>query len=110
MESELAVKRLSALAQSGRLDVFRLLVRSGREGLAAGDIARATQVPANTLSAQMTVLANAGLVKSRRDGRSIIYTADYEGMGDLLVYLMEDCCQGRPEICASAAQSALACC
>lgn len=110
MESELAVKRLSALAQSGRLDVFRLLVRSGHEGLAAGDIARATQVPANTLSAQMTVLANAGLVKSRRDGRSIIYTADYDGMGDLLVYLMEDCCQGRPEICASITQSAIACC
>ena len=110
MELELAVKRLSALAQSGRLDVFRLLIRSGREGLAAGDIARAAQVPANTLSAQMSVLANAGLVKSRRDGRSIIYTADYDGMSDLLLYLVEDCCQGRQEICASITQSALACC
>jgi ArsR family transcriptional regulator, arsenate/arsenite/antimonite-responsive transcriptional repressor len=110
MELELAVKRLSALAQSGRLDVFRMLVRSGPDGLAAGDIARAAQVPANTLSAQMSVLANAGLVRSRRDGRSIIYTADYDGMSDLLLYLMEDCCQGRPEICASITQSALACC
>ena len=110
MESELAVKRLSALAQSGRLDVFRMLVRSGPEGLAAGDIARAAQVPANTLSAQMSVLANAGLVRSRREGRSIIYTADYEGMSELLLYLMEDCCQGRPEICTSISQSALACC
>ena len=112
MESTAAVKRLSALAQDSRLAVFRLLVRAGRDGLAAGDIARGLQITPNTLSAQLTILANAGLVTSRRDGRSIIYAADYDGMSDLLVYLMEDCCQGRPEVCAPLADLAAraACC
>jgi len=95
MESELALKRLAALAQEGRLEVFRRLTQAGPEGLAAGEIARSVGVPPNTLSAQLTVLANAGLVRSRRDGRSIIYAADYGGMNGLLTYLMEDCCQGR---------------
>lgn len=100
MESQLAVKRLSALAQDGRLAVFRLLVKAGPDGIAAGEIAQALALPPNTLSAQLTILANAGLIGSRRDGRSIIYSANYTGMSELLVYLMEDCCQGRPEICA----------
>jgi DNA-binding transcriptional ArsR family regulator len=100
MESSTAIKRLSALAQEGRLAVFRLLVKAGPAGVAAGDIARALGVAPNTLSAQLTLLANAGLVASRRDGRSIIYAAGYDGMSELLVYLMEDCCQGRPEVCA----------
>jgi ArsR family transcriptional regulator len=112
MESMLAVKRLSALAQDSRLAVFRLLVRAGREGVAAGDIARALDITPNTLSAQLSILANAGLVVSRRDGRSIIYAADYDGMSRLLVYLTEDCCQGRPEVCAPLAEvaSRSACC
>jgi len=112
MESELAVKRLSALAQTGRLEVFRRLVRAGPEGLAAGDIARAEGVPANTLSAQLTILANAGLVASRRAGRSIIYVAEYANMSALLLHLMEDCCQGRPEVCAPLAEAftRAACC
>lgn len=100
MESQLALKRLSALSQEGRLAVFRLLVKAGPDGLAAGEIAQALSLPPNTLSAQLTILANAGLVDSRRAGRSIIYAARYEGMRELLRYLMEDCCQGRPEICA----------
>jgi ArsR family transcriptional regulator len=112
MESTAALKRLSALSQEGRLAVFRLLVKAGPQGLAAGDIARAARVPANTLSAQLTILANAGLVTSRRDGRSIIYAADYAGMSSLLVFLMEDCCQGRPEVCGAVTQAAAeaACC
>ncbi len=110
MESELALKRLSALAQDSRLAVFRQLIKAGQEGLAAGDLARSLDIPANTLSAQLTVLANAGLVRSRRDGRSIIYSADYEGMSGLLLYLMEDCCQGRPEVCAPLAALAQSCC
>jgi ArsR family transcriptional regulator len=112
MESTTAVKRLSALAQDSRLAVFRLLVRAGRGGLAAGDIARGLEITPNTLSAQLTILANAGLIASRRDGRSIIYAAGYDGMSDLLVYLMEDCCQGRPEVCAPLADAAArsACC
>jgi DNA-binding transcriptional ArsR family regulator len=112
MESELAIKRLSALAQDGRLAVFRLLVKVGPDGIAAGEIAQALEIPQNTLSAQLTILANAGLVASRRAGRSIIYTANYSGMSELLAYLMEDCCQGRPEVCAPLGEIAnrVACC
>jgi DNA-binding transcriptional ArsR family regulator len=112
MEPTTAIKRLSALAQDSRLAVFRLLIQAGREGLPAGEIARNLEVPANTLSAQLSILANAGLVASRRDGRSIIYTADYDGMSELLVYLTEDCCGGRPEVCAPLAEvaSRAACC
>jgi len=112
MESNIAIKRLSALAQESRLAVFRLLVKAGPDGVPAGEIARALEITPNTLSAQLTVLANAGLVASRRDGRSIIYAAGYDNMSELLVYLMEDCCQGRPEVCAplAAVASRAACC
>jgi len=112
MESTTAVSRLSALAQENRLAVFRLLVRAGKGGMAAGDIARNLATTPNTLSAQLAILANAGLVTSRREGRSIIYAADYDGMSALLVYLMEDCCQGRPEVCNPMTQAAAraACC
>jgi DNA-binding transcriptional ArsR family regulator len=112
MESSVAVKRLSALAQGARLAVVRLLVRAGPGGIAAGDIARALAITPNTLSAQLNVLANAGLVTNRRSGRSIIYMADYDSMSGLLLYLMEDCCQGRPEVCAPLADlaSRAACC
>jgi DNA-binding transcriptional ArsR family regulator len=112
MESTTAVRRLSALAQDSRLAVFRLLIKAGPEGLAAGEIARTMGVTPNTLSAQLAILASAGLATSRRDGRSIIYAADFDGMGALLVYLMEDCCQGRPEVCAPLAEVAgrAACC
>jgi len=111
MEIFTALKRLSALAQQGRLEVFRLLVQAGPDGLAAGELARAAGAPANTLSAQLAILTNAGLARSRREGRSIIYSADYDGMGDLLLYLMQDCCQGRPEVCAPlAAAAAQSCC
>jgi DNA-binding transcriptional ArsR family regulator len=112
MESELAVKRLSALAQDSRLAVFRLLVRAGRDGVAAGDIARTLDITPNTLSAQLTILTNAGLVTNRREGRSIIYTAGFDQMSALLLYLMEDCCQGHPEVCAplAAAAGRVACC
>ena len=112
MESQAAVKRLSALAQDSRLAVFRALVKAGPEGLAAGEIARRLAITPNTLSAQLTILANAGLVVPRRDGRSIIYVADYDGMSELIVHLMEDCCQGRPEVCqpVALAVSRAACC
>lgn len=99
MEDTDAIRGLAALAQEGRLAVFRLLVRNGPEGIAAGEIARALGVSPNTLSAQLAVLANAGLVTGRRNGRSIIYAADFVGMSGLLRYLLEECCEGRPEIC-----------
>jgi ArsR family transcriptional regulator len=112
MDPPSAISGLSALAHSGRLDVFRLLVRAGPEGVAAGDIARATRSLANTLSTNLNILAGAGLVRSRREGRSIIYAADFERMRDLLAFLMEDCCAGAPEICAplAAITERAACC
>jgi DNA-binding transcriptional ArsR family regulator len=111
MEPNRVVKRLSALAQDSRLAVFRLLVKAGREGVAAGEIARELKLPPNTLSTHLGILANADLVTSRRDGRSVIYAADYDSMGKLLLYLMEDCCQGRPEVCAPLVEAARgACC
>lgn len=110
MEMDTAIKRLSAIAQDGRLAVFRLLVKAGPDGLAAGEIARDQSVAANTLSAQLLVLSNAGLIRSRRDGRSIIYAVNYEAMRDLLVFLTEDCCGGRAEMCAPLADIAARCC
>ncbi len=100
METPNAVTALSALAHPGRLEVFRLLIQAGAEGLAAGDIARATGSLPNTLSTNLGILAGAGLVGFRRDGRSIIYAAAYDRMRELLAFLMEDCCGGKPEICA----------
>jgi ArsR family transcriptional regulator len=112
METTTAAHALSALAHPGRLEVFRLLVRAGPKGVAAGDIARATGSLANTLSTNLNVLAAAGLVSSRRDGRSIIYAAGYDRMRELLAFLMEDCCGGNAEICAPLAAIAerAACC
>lgn len=109
MELTDAIKRLSALAQDGRLEVFRLLVKVGPEGMAAGEIARKLEVQPNTLSAQLLLLANAQLVRARRDGRSIIYSVNFDAMRDLLVYLTEDCCAGRAEICAPLAVIASGC-
>lgn len=100
MDIKTAIKVLAALAQDGRLAVFRLLVRAGAGGMPAGGIARTLEVPHNTLSAQLNILANAGLVRSRRDGRSIIYSAEFGAMQALLGFLMEDCCQGNPEACS----------
>ena len=110
METTDAVMRLSALAQDARLEVFRLLVKAGPEGLAAGEIARALETAANTTSAQLLILSNAGLIRARRDGRSIIYSVDFAAMSDLLIFLTEDCCGGRAEICAPLAAIASSCC
>ncbi|WP_374414306.1 ArsR/SmtB family transcription factor [Novosphingobium colocasiae] len=95
-----AVAALSALAHGHRLTVFRLLVRAGTDGLPAGEIAREVGVLPNTLSTHLTILGHAGLIQSRREGRSVIYSADYDGMRGLLGFLVSDCCAGRPEICA----------
>ena len=110
MKTAGAVKRLSALAQDARLEVFRLLVKAGPEGLAAGDIARRLGTAANTMSAQLLVLSTAGLIGARRDGRSIFYSVDFSAMSDLLVFLTEDCCGGRPEICEPLTATASRCC
>jgi len=110
MKSDDAIRRISALAQESRLEVFRLLVKAGPEGLAAGDIARNLKTAANTMSAQLLLLSNAELIKARRDGRSIIYSVDFEAMSELLVFLTEDCCGGRAEICAPLAAVTAKCC
>lgn len=113
METPLAVAALSALAHPGRLEVFRLLVKAGPEGLPAGEIAKLTGTLPNTLSTSLNILTGAGLAAAQRNGRSIIYTAGYDRMRELLAFLMEDCCGGRPEICAplvAIAGQAGACC
>lgn len=104
METEDAIAGLSALAHPGRLAVFRLLVQAGPDGAAAGDIARALDTPANTMSTQLAILSRAGLIGSRRESRSIIYSADFERISGLIGFLMQDCCQGRAEVCAPLVQ------
>jgi len=99
MESDDALRKLSALAQDTRLAIFRLLVRTGPGGESAGAIADALSIPAPTLSFHLKELERAGLIAQRRESRSLIYAAQYDGMRDLLAFLMEDCCAGRPEIC-----------
>ena len=89
--------------------VFRLLVRAGPSGMTAGDVAAATGTTPSTLSHHLGLLERAKLVTSTRDGRSLIYAADYAGTRRLLSFLMADCCQGLPEICGAAASPALAC-
>ena len=104
MEMTEAASSLAALAHTGRLSIFRDLVQAGPAGRAAGEVSRRLGVAPNTLSASLTVLRHAGLVSSRRDGRSIVYTARYDRMAALLGFLMHDCCGGLPEICAPLAQ------
>jgi ArsR family transcriptional regulator, arsenate/arsenite/antimonite-responsive transcriptional repressor len=95
MEKSNAVAALSALAQDNRLDVFRLLVQAGPEGMAAGAVAEALDLAPNTLTFHFDRLRMAGLVTVRREGRSMIYAAQYDAMNGLLGYLTENCCQGR---------------
>jgi DNA-binding transcriptional ArsR family regulator len=111
MEITSAIEALGALAQESRLKVFRLLVRQGQAGMAAGDIARALSVPNNTMSSHLATLSRAGLISSRKESRSIIYAVDLEGTRALLSYLLEDCCRGKPDLCAPLIEATLAeCC
>jgi ArsR family transcriptional regulator, arsenate/arsenite/antimonite-responsive transcriptional repressor len=99
MDGIQTLSALSALAQDTRLDVFRLLVKAGPEGLAAGEIATTLDIRPNTLSNNLNILSAAGLVRSAREGRSIRYFARMETMRALLAFLLEDCCGGRSELC-----------
>jgi ArsR family transcriptional regulator len=103
MENSQAVAALSALAQEHRLAVFRLLVQAGPEGMPAGQVAEALGLAPNTLTFHFDRLRMAGLVTVRREGRSMIYAAQYETMNGLLGFLTANCCQGAPEKCAPAA-------
>ena len=100
MEIKTATSCLAALAQESRLRVFRLLIEAGEEGRPAGEIARSLGIPHNTMSSHLGILQQAGLVQSVRQGRSVIYAVDLTGVRDLLAFLLEDCCQGRAEVCA----------
>jgi len=106
MEKSNAVAALAALAQDSRLDVFRLLVQAGPEGMAAGAVAEALDLAPNTLTFHFDRLRAAGLVTVRREGRSMIYAARYDTMNALLGYLTENCCQGRQ--CAPARRKSTA--
>lgn len=110
MEIEPVIVALAALAQSTRLDVFRLLVKHEPGGLPAGEVARVLAVPQNTMSAHLAVLSRAGLVTARRTGRSIVYRADLARLQAVMSFLLTDCCDGRPEICTPLIESISPCC
>jgi ArsR family transcriptional regulator len=110
MESETAILALAALAQSTRLDVFRLLVKHEPEGLAAGDIAKALAVPQNTMSSHLSILSRAGLVSAQRFGRSIVYRPNLARFQDVMLFMLRDCCDGRPEIWAPLIVNLKQCC
>lgn len=99
MDKKLALAALAALGQETRLEVFRILVRAGKEGIPAGEIASRLGAVQNTTSAHLKILTHAGLVRPERDGRVVRYFADMTGFRDMLAFLMEDCCNGSPELC-----------
>ena len=110
MDETQALNALSALSQETRLRIIRLLVTAGPEGMAAGAIGDALGAASSRLSFHLTHLEHAGLVQSRREGRSIRYTAAYASLSSLIAFLMHDCCQGHPEVCAPAMAAAACAC
>lgn len=99
MDDQYALEAFSALSQETRLAVFRLLVSTGPGGLASGEIGERLGVRQNTMSTNLGILLKAGLVRRVRDGRTVRYHADHDGIGRLLGFLLQDCCGGRPELC-----------
>jgi len=99
MDNPDAIVSFAALSQPTRLDVFRLLVKAGAQGMLSGEIGERLDVRQNTMSANLAVLLNSGLVRNERQGRTIRYFADFDAMRGLLGFLMEDCCGGRPDLC-----------
>jgi ArsR family transcriptional regulator, arsenate/arsenite/antimonite-responsive transcriptional repressor len=111
MRDQLAIEALSALAHATRLSVFKLLVKAGAQGVSAGEIARQIGVPTTTMSTHLGILSRAGIALSKRESRTVYYMLDIEGTRDLFSYLLADCCQGRPDLCAPVfAATELACC
>ena len=110
MENMEAIAALAALAQGTRLDTFRLLVKHEPDGIPAGELARLLAIPQNTLSAHLSILSRAGLVKGERHSRSIIYRADLEAFRELTLFLIQDCCGGSAELCAPLIESLQPCC
>ncbi|VAV92380.1 Arsenical resistance operon repressor [hydrothermal vent metagenome] len=101
MDIDIASQSLAALSQRTRLDAFRLLIKAGDKGLAAGDVSDQLGVVQNTMSAHLANLAQAGLVRRKRQSRVIRYYANFAQMRDLIGFLLEDCCGGQPELCGS---------
>ena len=97
MTNDDAVVNLFALAHPGRLNVFRTIVKAGPNGIAAGKIAESVGIPANTASTHLSILTGAGLLTAYRDGRSIIYRANFSHFSDLVGFMVEDCCEGQDE-------------
>lgn len=110
MDEPQALAAFAALAQEHRLRLVRALVAAGPDGLASGVLAEAVGVSAATVSHHLKELSQAGLVASRRAGRSIIYSASYPVLSGLIAFLMKDCCQGHPEVCAPALAALATCC
>ena len=110
METDQAVLVFSALSQPTRLEVFRLLIENEPEGLAAGEVARRMAVPHNTMSTHLAILTRAGLITAERQSRSIVYRARLDAVRELAGYLVQDCCGGRPEICAPLIADLTPCC
>lgn len=100
MDESQARECFAALSQETRLRIVRLLVKAGADGMAAGAVADEMGVSASNVSFHLKELERAGLIAQRREARSIIYAADYTALGDLIGFLMKDCCAGKPEICA----------
>jgi DNA-binding transcriptional ArsR family regulator len=97
MDESMASERFGALAQSSRLATLRMLVKAGGDGMPAGDIARALGVRHNTLSTHLSILENVDLLRSRREGRRIIYSVNFVALRELLAFLLEDCCGSAPK-------------
>ncbi len=110
MDKEASLLAFAALSQGTRLDVFRLLVTEEPNGLPAGEIARQLAVPHNTMSTHLAVLTRAGLIRSERQSRSIIYRANIGSVRELATFLMKDCCRGRPEVCVPLIADLTPCC
>ena len=110
MDESQTIAALAALAQPTRLQVFRLLVTAEPAGIAAGALADELGIPQNTMSAHLATLSRAGLLKSRRDGRSVIYRADLAGLRATMLFLLRDCCGGNETICAPLIEDLAPCC
>ena len=109
MDTSQAIDAFSALAHETRLTVFRLLIKEGENGLSAGIIAQQLKVQPSTLTAHLHILRRAGLIQSTRQKQKIVYSADIPGTRDLLRFLTQECCEGRPEICAELSASVKIC-
>lgn len=110
MDNSDAIDTLSALAQPTRLTTFRRLAAAEPDGIPAGDLAQLAGVPQNTMSTHLAILARAGLISGEREGRSIVYHADIAALREVVLFLIKDCCGGRPELCTPLVAELNPCC